>query len=111
MAMIEQVAIHVDMMSTERMRKHACTGPEGDHDLPFQVFRYLSGYDEALGELQVLRDENRRMRDVVARIVLEEEKSHESRFDNDYDRGRANTLDYWSSEFEDALKESHSEGG
>ena len=51
-----QIAVHVEVMATEQMRKHACTGHEGDHDLPFQVFRYLSGYDEALTEIQALRE-------------------------------------------------------
>lgn len=55
MSQIEDIAIHVDTLSTDEMRKHACTGPEGDHDLPFQIFRYLVGYDEALTEARAYK--------------------------------------------------------
>ena len=55
-AALEQIKVHLEMMVTPQMKKHAMTGPEGDHDLPFQVYRYLLGYDEALEELNTPPD-------------------------------------------------------
>jgi len=52
----ENIACHAEMMVTPEMRKHACASTE--HDLDFQIFRLLSGYSEALEELDKLRPAN-----------------------------------------------------
>lgn len=43
------VKIHFEMLCTDRMRRHAYADPVA-HDLAFQVFRILSGYEQALEE-------------------------------------------------------------
>ena len=53
----EDISIHVEMMVTPEMRMHACADPV-HHDLSFQIFRLLSGYSEALEELNKLRPAN-----------------------------------------------------
>lgn len=65
MSQIKDIAIHVNMVATPEMNKHAMTGPEGDHDLPFQIFRYLTGYDEALTEIRRLRDALEKIKHLV----------------------------------------------
>jgi len=57
MSQIKDIETHVSMLATARMKKHAMTGSEGDHDLSFQIFRYLSGYDDALNDLERLQQE------------------------------------------------------
>lgn len=52
----EDISIHVEMMVTPEMRKHAYASTE--HELDFQIFRLLSGYGEALEELNKLRPAN-----------------------------------------------------
>ena len=44
----ENVQVHFEMLCTERMRKHAFA--DKTHDLDFQVFRVLSGYEKAIDE-------------------------------------------------------------
>lgn len=46
----KDIECHIDMMVSPEMRMHACADPV-QHDLAFQVFRLLSGYGEALEEL------------------------------------------------------------
>ena len=48
------ILTHVVMMVTTEMRIHACADPT-HHDLSFQIFRLLNGYDKALEELNNVR--------------------------------------------------------
>jgi hypothetical protein len=50
----KSIATHVSEMVTKEMREHACADAK-DHDLEFQIFRLLSGYDEALEEISRLQ--------------------------------------------------------
>jgi hypothetical protein len=49
------------------MRIHACADPV-HHDLSFQIFRLLSGYGEALEELNKLRPANIQQRVQADRV-------------------------------------------
>lgn len=45
----EQIAIHVEMLLDDEMRRHAYADKNA-HDLPFQIFRVLGGYRQAPSE-------------------------------------------------------------
>ena len=47
----ENVQTHIEMLVTPEMRAHACADANA-HDLSFQIFRLLNGYDQALQELK-----------------------------------------------------------
>lgn len=49
----ESIVTHMDILCTDEIRKHAYCSKE--HDLDFQIFRILTGYDEALNELNKLK--------------------------------------------------------
>lgn len=46
----DDISIHMQMLCTDDMRADACADAKA-HDLPFQVFRILGGYSEALDRL------------------------------------------------------------
>lgn len=50
----EQIAIHVEMLLDDEMRAHAYADAKA-HDLPFQIFRVLRGYREAIIQLAALK--------------------------------------------------------
>lgn len=49
----KSVEVHFDMLCTEQIRAHAYA--DVTHDLDFQIFRVLSGYGNALGEIVDLK--------------------------------------------------------
>lgn len=53
---LRNIKCHVDMTVTDRMRQHAYASVT-EHPLDFQVFRLLTGYDEALEEIEELKAE------------------------------------------------------
>ncbi len=48
------IKIHVEMMVDDRMRAYACADAN-HHELSFQIFRLLSGYSDALDEIEDLK--------------------------------------------------------
>lgn len=50
----EDIRTHVEYMVTPEMRAHAYANPNS-HDLSFQIMRLLSGYSQALNEINYLR--------------------------------------------------------
>jgi hypothetical protein len=50
----EDIAIHVEMLLTDEMRAHAYADAKA-HDLPFQIFRVLGGYREALAQIATIK--------------------------------------------------------
>lgn len=50
----ENVKTHFEELCTEEIRIHACA--DATHNLDFQIFRILSGYQSALDELSNLRN-------------------------------------------------------
>ena len=55
----ENVATHVEVLVTEEMRRDAYTSTE--HDLSFQVYRLLVGYEETLAQRQMVCDKLERV--------------------------------------------------
>lgn len=55
----DNIKFHIDMMVTDEMRKHAYCSTE--HDLDFQIFRLLSGYELALDELAIEKLKDRKI--------------------------------------------------
>jgi hypothetical protein len=53
----ENIQIHVEMLVTPEMRAHACADANA-HDLSFQIFRLLNGYDQALQKLKETNDDS-----------------------------------------------------
>jgi len=51
----ENIQNHVEMLVTTEMRAHAYADAKA-HDLSFQIFRLLSGYDQALQEISELKE-------------------------------------------------------
>jgi len=54
---VKDIKIHMEMLCTDEIRRHACAST--DHDLQFQIFRILGGYDELLQERKNLRQESK----------------------------------------------------
>ncbi|MDA3855048.1 MAG: hypothetical protein PF569_02230 [Candidatus Woesearchaeota archaeon] len=50
---LENIEVHLEMMLTEEIKSHAVISEE-HHSIDTQVFRLLSGYDEALVNIKKL---------------------------------------------------------
>ena len=48
---VKDIEIHMDMLCGDNMREHAVIDRK-HHTLPFQIFRLLGGYNEALEKLK-----------------------------------------------------------
>jgi hypothetical protein len=55
---LESIQIHMDMLLTDRICEHAVISTK-DHDMPFQIFRLLSGYEEALEQIDQFTKEKK----------------------------------------------------
>lgn len=52
---LSNIKTHVDVLATKRMREHALSHAT-EHPIDFQVFRFLTGYEEALEEIEKQRE-------------------------------------------------------
>lgn len=50
---LENIKTHMEMLLTDKMKSHGFISNE--HDLHIQVFRVLSGYHDALEEIETLK--------------------------------------------------------
>ena len=51
---IKSIEVHMEMLLSDEIKQHAVIDTNR-HDLPFQIFRLLCGYNEALEELDDLK--------------------------------------------------------
>lgn len=51
---LDNIKIHMGMLCTDEIRAHACASAT-EHDLNFQIFRILGGYDEALKTIAAMQ--------------------------------------------------------
>lgn len=81
----DQIRIHVEMLVDERMRAHAYA--DVTHDLHFQVFRLITGYEEALNQLAEEQLEKKHLyekyKDALNRIIELEEEIKNAKINND----------------------------
>lgn len=57
------IKIHVEMLVDDRMRTHAYASTT--HDLDFQIFRIITGYDEALDKIDQLEKDKQELIDKI----------------------------------------------
>jgi hypothetical protein len=58
---IQDIKVHMEMLCTDEMRAHACASA-AEHDLQFQIFRILGGYEELLQERKTMLTEEQALK-------------------------------------------------